>query len=322
MVTTETPSLQRLECEPLSNPQASSLTSELLTIILWVDDGAQLLDQCLFSMAGQNYRPLELIAVAAGRDREFLGGMLEEYSGLEPFDHRVLVEQGVGRAEAMNAAIEHARGQYLAFVTADQVVYPDHYVRLLQELSEVPAAWAISGFVRAYLAQMVRGSPFIRWKQEHPLREPFDLLWFHYNRPICSSVVIDRTRIGKFQLALTNNQGPIENDPLFFKLAAVFEPAIVKGIPSCEQRMTRSRAVLEAAPELPNGQMLGSARELNGAVALRLRTLAAVDRAKTQLRLRWPRLYWVAKEISNWGSKVVSGRSLRDNFDRLSRGRS
>lgn len=294
--------------------------SELLTVILWVDDTAQLLDQCVFSMAGQNYRPLELIAVSARTDRQLFSGMLEQYSGLEPFDYRILVGQAGERAEALNRAIAQAQGRYLAFLTTDQVAYPDHYVQLIHKLSDVDAAWAMSGFVRAYLDPKVRAAPFIRWKQEHPAHEPFEPLWFHYNRPICCALVIDRLRVRNLPLALSNNEGPIENDAFFFKLAALFRPALVEGTPSCEQRMTRSRAVLQTGPELPDMPMPVSVPEWTGAVALRLRTLAAVDRAKTRLRLRLPRLYGVAKELSNWGSKVVSGKSLRENFDRLTRG--
>jgi len=294
----------------------SGFSSRLLSVVLWVEDKDPLLDECLFAVAGQSYRPLELIVVGRRSDRQLLNAAVEQYSKLEPFEHQVLLNQSYARAEALSEGMAQAHGRYLAFLTADQVVYPDHYARLIQKLSELDSAWAMSGFVRAYLDKKARGAPFIQWKQEHPAPESFDLLWYHYNRPVCSSVVIDRTRVGKFPLAFSNDEGPIENDPLFFKLAAAFRPALVLGIPSCEQRMSRARTVFERSPELAKISVPQWPRLLT----LRLRVLAAVDRGKTRLRLQSPFLYRVAKGIGNWSSRVISRRSLREHFNSLSRG--
>jgi hypothetical protein len=299
--------------------EADRLIPGLLSIVLWVEQGRQFLDDCVFAITGQNYRPLELIAVTRGTDEKALRGMLEQYSRIEPFGYQVVVGEKFRRADALNRAIELARGQYLGFLSADQVVFPEHYVRLVQKLAEGDAGWAMSGFLRAYLDDRGGGPSFIRWKQECAPRYPFDLSFFQYNRPIGCALVLDRTRLGRFPLAFSGSEGPLQNDPLLINLAALFRPAVVQGPPSCEQRMSGG-AMIEDVPEAPEIQVLVPLPEVTRAVASRLRILGLIERGKTSLRLRLPRFYRIAKQISNWSSKLLSGKSLRENVDRFSRG--
>jgi len=303
-----------------SSAETDQLIPRLLSIVLWVEQGKRFLDQCVFAITGQNYRPLELITVTRGTDRDVLLGMLEQYSRIEPFGYQVLVGEKLQRAEALNRAIERVRGRYLGFLSADQVVFPEHYVRLIQKLAEGDAGWAMSGFLRAYLDDGEGGPSFIRWKQECAPRYPFDLSFFQYNRPIGCSLVIDRSRLGRFPLAFSRTEGPLENDPLLIKLAALFRPAVVQGPPSCEQRMNGGGATIEDVPEAPPIQALVPLPEVTRAVASRLRILVLIERGKTQLRLRLPRFYRIAKQLSDWASKLLSGKSLRENVDRFSRG--
>jgi hypothetical protein len=303
-----------------SSAETDRLIPGLLSIVLWVEQGSRLLDECVFAITGQNYRPLELIAVTRETEADVLRGMLEQYSRIEPFGYQVLVVEKLQRAEALNRAIELARGRYLGFLSADQVVFPEHYVRLIQKLAEGDAGWAMSGFIRAYLDDGAGGAPFIQWKRECAPRYPFDLSFFQYNRPIGCSLVIDRSRLGRFPLTFSSSEGPLQNDPLLIKLAALFRPAVVQGPPSCEQRMNSGDATIEDSPEAPPIQALVPLPEVTKAVASRLRMLVLIDRGKTQLRLRLPRFYRIAKQLSNWVSKLLSGKSLRENVDRFSRG--
>jgi hypothetical protein len=107
---------------------------------------------------------------------------------------------------------------------------------------------------------------------------------------------------------------------LFINLAALFRPAVVQGPPSCEQRMNSGDATIEDSPEAPPIQALVPLPEVTKAVASRLRMLVLIDRGKTQLRLRLPRFYRIAKQLSDWASKLLSGKSLRENVDRFGRG--
>ncbi len=303
-----------------SSAETDRLIPGLLSVVLWVEQGKRFLDECVFALTGQNYRPLELIAVTRGTDGDALRGMLEQYSRIEPFGYQVLVGEKFQRAEALNRAIELVRGRYLGFLSADQVVFPEHYVRLIQKLAEGDSGWAMSGFLRAYLDDRAEGPSFIRWKQECAPRYPFELSFFQYNRPIGCALVIDRSRLGRFPLAFSSSEGPLQNDPLFIKLAALFRPAVVTGPPSCEQRMNGGSAMIEDVPEAPEIQVLVPLPEVTRAVASRLRILLLIERGKTQLRLRLPRFYRIAKQISDWASKLLSGKSLRENVDRFSRG--
>jgi hypothetical protein len=301
---------------PASRTEAAELIPELLSIVLWVEQGRRFLDECLFSVTGQSYRPVELIAVTRGNDGKQFRPMLEQYSRIEPFEYRV-VDGEIRRADALNKAIEQARGRYLGFLSSDQVVFPENYVRLIQKIAEGDAAWAMSSFLRAYLDDQGESLSYIRWKQESAPRSPFDLAFFQYNRPIGCAMVIDRTRVGRFPLVLSNSEGPLQNDPLFIKLATLFRPAVLVGPPSCEQRMT-SGAMFDDLPDPSEIQALVPSPRVTGA-ASRFRTLALIERGKTRFRLRLPQCYQIAKRISEWGSKVLSGRSLRENVDRLSR---
>lgn len=179
------------------------------------------LDEALFSLACQEYRPLELIVVGpqAARARP----LLERYQLLGGFEFQCVegdVERGVQRA----------RGQYLALLPADAVVYPSHYLSLIEALREGEAAWAVARPRRATLRPGTEG--FVEAKEMLPAGEAPSLEALLTVPSLVHALVIDRDRLGPFQVC--GADAPLATLPL--RLGALFEPQLAGSISSMETR--------------------------------------------------------------------------------------
>lgn len=106
-------------------------------------------------------------------------------------------------------SVEDARGQYLAFVRAGDVIYRDHWSRLVVALQRGLSAWAIESDV-----------PVLQRLREGAVD--------------CCAWVVDRDRLGPFALTLPVD-APAAEAVLFARLAAVFPATLVPGGPSYER---------------------------------------------------------------------------------------
>ena len=96
----------------------------LVSIIVRTKDRPKLLKRALQSIAGQTYRPIEVVLVNEGgcdpnldEAKSFLGDVSLTYEKLE---------ESAGRARAGNVGIQHARGEYIGFLDDDNALYPEH----------------------------------------------------------------------------------------------------------------------------------------------------------------------------------------------------
>jgi len=101
----------------------------LVSIIVPVYNGERFLAQALDSIFAQDYRPIEVIVVDDGsedRSAEIARSFREA---------RYLCQPNSGLAAARNAGIEKARGEFIAFLDADDLMLPNklsaqvHYLR-------------------------------------------------------------------------------------------------------------------------------------------------------------------------------------------------
>ena len=202
----------------------------LLSVVLWAGDSRArpLLDEALFSLACQEYQPLELLLVTAlgGRGRARAAGALP--------DHRRLLRSSSSRRRPRRRSAEgirRARGQYVSFLDAACIVYPDHYVKLVQDAAGGPGR--VGGVPCAPDAPPGRGAVRAPQAAAAAGRAP------GADAPVPRAVAavrpgVDRSRLGPFPL----EQAAERASELPLRLAALFEPAFLGGIASCEQRFT------------------------------------------------------------------------------------
>jgi glycosyltransferase involved in cell wall biosynthesis len=106
----------------------------LVSIIVRTKDRPAMLENALKSIAGQTYRPIEVVLVNDGGcdlDTAVLMNILGDVSL-----KYVRLKSNTGRAKAGNVGIEHSRGKYIGFLDDDDVFYSDHVERLVGLLEQ------------------------------------------------------------------------------------------------------------------------------------------------------------------------------------------
>ena len=104
------------------------MASPKVSVILPVYNAEKYLCQCLDSIIGQSFADIEIICVDDG-STDSSRDILRQYEAREP---RLLAvyQQNQGAGAARNNGIEHARGEYLCFMDADDYMAPDAVMTL------------------------------------------------------------------------------------------------------------------------------------------------------------------------------------------------
>jgi glycosyltransferase involved in cell wall biosynthesis len=105
----------------------------LISLVVRTEGREKLLRRALQSIAAQTYRPIEVVLVNNGPHDVPLDAM-QDILGEVSIRH-VRIEKNTGRAHAGNAGIAHARGEYIGFLSDDDVLYPEH-TAILQNVFE------------------------------------------------------------------------------------------------------------------------------------------------------------------------------------------
>ncbi|MCY1022008.1 glycosyltransferase family 2 protein [Pyxidicoccus sp. MSG2] len=218
-------------------PASTGLVPDLLSVIVWAGpEHRESLDEAVFSLACQDQRPLEVVVVehsgaASPPGSGSAEACLETYRRIEDFSSQVV---RVAPGEGFSAALRVARGQYLAFLDASGLVYPRHFVNLIAALKSGDAAWAVSRAYRDAL-RTSDGEAYVETKVPFPLGDVLELEHLRRHPWLMNAVVIDRARLAGIPLHL---EDPATESPasLLLRLASVFEPLFINGLPTCEQR--------------------------------------------------------------------------------------
>ena len=106
----------------------------LVSIVVRTKDRPKLLRKAIQSIAGQTYRPIQVVLVNDGGcdlNLEDLQGILGNISL-----NYLKLETNTGRANAGNIGIENVQGKYLGFLDDDDEYYPEHLITLVSFLEQ------------------------------------------------------------------------------------------------------------------------------------------------------------------------------------------
>jgi glycosyltransferase involved in cell wall biosynthesis len=162
----------------------------LITVIIGAYDAERYLAEAIESVLAQTHRNLELIVVDDG-STDRTGEIAESY----PDPVRCIHQENGGMAASRNRAIPEARGDYLAFLDADDRFPPDKLEKQLAVFEADPELDVVYGHVTEFL------SPDLDESARALLREPeHDVPWPTPNLMLvkCESFL----RVGLFSTAL------------------------------------------------------------------------------------------------------------------------
>ncbi len=171
-----------------------------VSVIMPVYNAAPYLRASLESILNQDYEDIELIAVNDGSS-DASGEILNSYKDPRI---RVIHQSNAGVANALNVALGHARGEYIARQDADDVSLPNRVGESVRFLDQNPAYGLVGAWAEVIGAD---NSPkgFLRHPGSNGLLQYY-LLW---NCPFVSSTVM-------FRKFLADELGGFRTDPTHF----------------------------------------------------------------------------------------------------------
>lgn len=127
-------------------PTSTDHNETLVSIIIPVYQAEDYLKECIQSVIGQTYRELDILLIDDGStDRS--GRICDEYAA-EDMRIRAIHQQNKGLAGARNTGLMTAKGQYIAFVDADDVVADCYVEQMLVLLKRYHADIAVCNYDR------------------------------------------------------------------------------------------------------------------------------------------------------------------------------
>ena len=117
----------------------------LVSVVMPVFNGERFLESAVASVLAQEYEPLELVAVNDG-STDGSGAILDRLAAMDR-RVRVVTQENRGHAGAMNAALEHARGEFVAVLDCDDEALPGRLDAQVAALQADPSLAAVGGAV-------------------------------------------------------------------------------------------------------------------------------------------------------------------------------
>ena len=113
----------------------------LISILVPCFNAAPWLEETLASALSQSWPHKEIIVVNDGST----DGSLSIARRFEAQGVKVIDQPNAGQSAAFNTAIRAARGEYLEFLDADDLLAPDKIARQVARLAELPTGWLVTG---------------------------------------------------------------------------------------------------------------------------------------------------------------------------------
>ena len=106
-----------------------------ISIIVPIFNAGPYLAKCIESLLHQPYTALQIILVNDGSTDDSLS-IAQQYATL---DDRIEVysQTNQGQSAARNLGLQHATGEWISFIDADDYIDPDFYTYLTQEIGQL-----------------------------------------------------------------------------------------------------------------------------------------------------------------------------------------
>jgi len=139
---------------------------ELISCIIPVFNGERYLREALGSIFKQSYQPLEVIVVDDGSTDD-TASVVASYS--EQVVYRWQVR--TGPAAARNLGLGAARGEFVAFMDADDLWHPEKLARQMARFAARAELDLCATYVQNFWTSELQGK--VPWFTDHPLAKPF-----------------------------------------------------------------------------------------------------------------------------------------------------
>jgi glycosyltransferase involved in cell wall biosynthesis len=135
----------------------SQARSPSVSVVIPAYNSAQYIGETLESVFAQTYRDFEVLVINDGSpDTEAHESVLRPY-----FDRIVyLKQQNRGPAAARNSGIQHARGEYIAFLDSDDCWLPEYLARQMSMFAASPAPDMVSADTELFGDSALAGKSF------------------------------------------------------------------------------------------------------------------------------------------------------------------
>lgn len=117
----------------------------MVSIVIPVHNAEKFIEETIKSVIAQTYPDWELILVD-DNSTDSSNKIASEYAGTDGRIQVITLEENVGAANARNAGTKAAKGEYLAFLDADDLWIADKLKRELAFMKEKNAAFVFSGY--------------------------------------------------------------------------------------------------------------------------------------------------------------------------------
>ncbi len=104
----------------------------MISVIVPVYNVEAYLDRCVESIVKQTYRDLEIILVDDG-SKDHSPQMCDEW-GKKDIRIKVIHKKNGGLSDARNTGLANAKGEYVGFIDSDDLIHPQMYELLYQEI--------------------------------------------------------------------------------------------------------------------------------------------------------------------------------------------
>lgn len=171
------------------------MTEGLVSVIMPSYNASQFIAESINSVLLQTYSNWELLVVDdCSKDHSV--EVVQKFIDIDGRVRLFPLERNVGAAAARNIAIEHAKGQYIAFLDSDDVWNEDKLKKQLAFMKQNSYAFTFSD----YYVMEEDGK-----KTGNMITVPASLTYHQYLRNTiigCLTVIIDRKQIGDFRMPL------------------------------------------------------------------------------------------------------------------------
>ena len=169
--------------------------ADLVSVITPVYNAEKVIGKTLESIFNQTYKKIEIVLVD-DCSKDDSRSVIEKYKEIHPEIVYYCQETNQGAGAARNKALELAKGQYVAFLDADDMWHPEKIEKQIKLLKKKNGAFSYTAI------QMVDENDRVV-KTKRKVREQIDYKFLLRNTMIATStVVIDRSKLGDFRMPL------------------------------------------------------------------------------------------------------------------------